>query len=160
MRMWVWSQASLSGLRIWHCCQQWYIHRHSLDLSLVWLWGRPAATAPIHPLAWELPYATCAALKKRQKKKKEEGNSLGTEKLYWSFPHIPAFPSLNSWNKKRSNPLQDNKTRVCPVDKDCPENQPQIILIGNHTEPGFQWVLCIFLKTGNSRGAWVFTQID
>ena len=38
-------------------------HRHDLDLALLWLWYRPAATAPIRPLAWEPPYATGAALK-------------------------------------------------------------------------------------------------
>ena len=27
--------------------------RCSLDLELLWLWRRPAATAPIKPLAWE-----------------------------------------------------------------------------------------------------------
>ena len=27
---------------------------------LLWLWHRPAATAPIRPLAWELPYAVGA----------------------------------------------------------------------------------------------------
>ena len=32
------------------------------DLVLLWLWYRPAATAPIQPLAWELPYAVGAAL--------------------------------------------------------------------------------------------------
>ena len=32
--------------------------RHGLDLALLWLWCRPAATAPIRPLAWEPPYAT------------------------------------------------------------------------------------------------------
>ena len=32
-----------------------------------WLWRRPAATAPIRPLAWELPYAVGAALKKQNK---------------------------------------------------------------------------------------------
>ena len=31
---------------------------------LLWLWCRPAAVAPIGPLAWELPYASGAALKK------------------------------------------------------------------------------------------------
>ena len=31
--------------------------------ALLWLWCRPVATAPIRPLAWELPYATDAALK-------------------------------------------------------------------------------------------------
>ena len=43
--------------------------RLGLDPALLWLWGRPAATAPIGPLAWELLYATGAALKERKKKK-------------------------------------------------------------------------------------------
>ena len=45
-------------------------HRHSLDMALLWLWGRPAATAMIRPLAQELPYATGVALKRKKKKKK------------------------------------------------------------------------------------------
>ena len=32
-------------------------HRHGSDVALLWLWHRPAATAPIWPLAWECPYA-------------------------------------------------------------------------------------------------------
>ena len=32
-------------------------HRLGLNLVLLWLWCRPATTAPIGPLAWELPYA-------------------------------------------------------------------------------------------------------
>ena len=41
---------------------------------LLWLWRRPAATAPIGPLAWEPPHAMGAAHEtaKRQKKKKKE----------------------------------------------------------------------------------------
>ena len=35
------------------------------DLALLRLWCRPVATAPIRPLAWEPPYATSAALKKK-----------------------------------------------------------------------------------------------
>ena len=38
-------------------------HRHSSGLALLWLWHRPAAVAPIQPLAWELPYAMGEALK-------------------------------------------------------------------------------------------------
>ena len=52
-------------------------HRRGLDLVLLWLWRRPAATAPIRPLAWEPPYAAGAAQEiatttttKRQKTKK------------------------------------------------------------------------------------------
>ena len=41
--------------------------RHGSDPKLLWLWCRPVATAPIRPLAWELPYATGVALKDKQK---------------------------------------------------------------------------------------------
>ena len=34
------------------------------DSALLWLWHRPAVIASIQLLAWELPYAACAALKK------------------------------------------------------------------------------------------------
>ena len=54
--------------------------RHGSDPVLLWLWGRPVATAPIQPLAWEPPYAAGVAQEiattttqrqkdKRQKKK-------------------------------------------------------------------------------------------
>ena len=48
-------------------------HRRGSDPTLLWLWYRPAATAPIRPLAWEPPYATGAAqeMARRQKKKKK-----------------------------------------------------------------------------------------
>ena len=44
-------------------------HRYGWDLALLWLWCRPAAVAPIEPLAWELQYATGMALKKKKKDK-------------------------------------------------------------------------------------------
>ena len=44
-------------------------HRCGSDPVLLWLWHRLAAAAPIRALAWELPYATGAAL--RQNKEKE-----------------------------------------------------------------------------------------
>ena len=54
--------------------------------ELLWLWCRPAAVAPIPPLAWEPPYAVGAALKKKQKNKnlsvqfdKLSQNEQGTE---------------------------------------------------------------------------------
>ena len=41
---------------------------------MLWLWLRPAATAPIRPLAWEPPYATGVAqeIAKKTKKKKKK----------------------------------------------------------------------------------------
>ena len=63
-RLWVWSLASLIGLRIWHCHGLWYTgHRRGSDLALLWLWCRPAAVIPIRALAWEPPHATSMALK-------------------------------------------------------------------------------------------------
>ena len=54
-------------------------HRRGLNLALLWL--SLAAAAPIRPLAWEPPYATGAALKRQdQKKKKKECLSPDTNK--------------------------------------------------------------------------------
>ena len=41
---------------------------------MLWLWLRPAATAPIQPLAWELPYASGVAIKniEKERDRKEE----------------------------------------------------------------------------------------
>ena len=45
--------------------------RRGLDLALLWLWLRMAATAPIRPLAWEPPCAAGEALKRHRTKKKK-----------------------------------------------------------------------------------------
>ena len=39
-----------------------------LDPVFLWLWHRPAAAAPILPLAWDLPYAVVVDVKKKKKK--------------------------------------------------------------------------------------------
>ena len=38
------------------------------DLALLWLWHKPAAVILIQPLAWELPFASDAAVKKKKKR--------------------------------------------------------------------------------------------
>ena len=45
-------------------------HRLNSDPALLWLWCRPAAAAPIRPVAWDPPYAAGAALKKAKRWKK------------------------------------------------------------------------------------------
>ena len=52
--------------------------RCGLDPTLLRLWRRPPATALIQPLAWELPYATSTALKK---KKKLSYNEIQTDEI-------------------------------------------------------------------------------
>ena len=57
MRMWAQSLASLSTLRIWHCCK--FQHRLQIRLrpSIAVAGCRPAAVALIRHLAQELPHA-------------------------------------------------------------------------------------------------------
>ena len=44
--------------------------RHGLDVAWLRLWRRPAALAPIRPLAWEPPFAMAAVLKYKTKQNK------------------------------------------------------------------------------------------
>ena len=44
--------------------------RYGSDPALLWLWRRPAATAPTGPLVWEPPYAVGVALKRTKRQKK------------------------------------------------------------------------------------------
>ena len=46
-------------------------YRRSSDPELLWLWCRPAAPALIRPLAWELPYAVGAVLKRQKQTNKQ-----------------------------------------------------------------------------------------
>ena len=69
MRIQVRSLASLSGLRIRFCHE---------------LWCRLGAVTPVRPLAWELPCAAGAALKKRK-----NGNHWLALKYYLLWKHDP-----------------------------------------------------------------------
>ena len=82
-------------------------HRHGWDPALLWLWCRPAATAPIQPLAWELPYATGAAQKRKKGRKKErkEGKRkesfkkiffFGCAHIMWQFLGMGSNPHHRS----------------------------------------------------------------
>ena len=70
MLMQVRSLAVLSGLRIQRChCS--IGRRFGLDPALLCLWCRLAAAALIQSLAWELPYAVGAAVKRKKAKNKK-----------------------------------------------------------------------------------------
>ena len=55
--------------------------RHSMDLALLWLWCRLAATGPIGPLDWEPPYAVGMALKKQNKTKNPKSSQISRQKV-------------------------------------------------------------------------------
>ena len=55
--------------------------RCGLELAWLWLWYRPAAIAPIGPLAWEPLYAVSEALKRQKTKKKKDSLNLRMAEL-------------------------------------------------------------------------------
>ena len=67
--------------------------RRGSDPMLLWLWWRPAAVAPIRPLAWELLYVAGVALKKKKKKGitlkiKVEWNNLCFPVITLTYPNL------------------------------------------------------------------------
>ena len=65
---------------------------HGSNPMLLWLGRRLAAVALIGPLAWELPYATCVALKSKTKKqtsKKETNKKNFSLHLQHNHPKFP-----------------------------------------------------------------------
>ena len=86
MRLQVRPLALLSVLRIWCCHELWCRLRRGWDPTLLWLWCRLEATAPIKPLAWEPPYAAVAALEKAKRQKiKTKQTTTTTKKLHFSL---------------------------------------------------------------------------
>ena len=69
-----------------------------LDLALLWLWRRPAATAPIRPITWEPPCATGVTLKRqKQKTNRNEISNLPDEVFKGTVIKIlPEFPLWRS----------------------------------------------------------------
>jgi len=63
-------------------------HRCGLDPTLLWLWCRLAAAVSIRPLAWELPYAKGAVLKKQKQTSPPKTHHKNSEQLRspWYVP--------------------------------------------------------------------------
>ena len=77
MRMWVQSLALLSGLRIQHRHELQCRSQSRLESQHSWGCGI-GQQLQLQPLAWELPYATCVALKRQKKKKKKKVVKMGS----------------------------------------------------------------------------------
>ena len=75
-------------------------HRHSSDPPLLWMWHRPAAVAPIRPLAWEPPYAVYVALKEQKDKKKKKSKTDPTKYTFYKNPALKVkvgVPVVAQW---------------------------------------------------------------
>ena len=67
---------------MWHCYK---------------LWCRPAATAPIQPIAWELPYAKVEVLKKTKNRSSHRGEA--EMNLTRNHEVVGSIPGLIQWVK-------------------------------------------------------------
>ena len=66
-------------------------HRCGSDSTLLWLWRRPAAVAPIRPLVWEPPYAMGVAPEKANKTKTKNKFLRVPAKSIAFLPEKPGF---------------------------------------------------------------------
>ena len=79
------------------------------DLALLWLWHKPAAVAPIRPLAWEPPYATGVALKKQKITIKIKG-------VGESY-HLPFYQGTTQFSSPQTLRTKDPWCQVLGVDQ-------------------------------------------
>ena len=76
------SLASISGLRIQHCCELWYrlqvLFGSGVAVAVVWAGSCSSDSVP----GLELPYAVGVAIKRRKKKKKVKRKEIHEEKTF------------------------------------------------------------------------------
>ena len=73
--------------------------RSRSDPTLLWLWCRLAAAAPIRPLAWELPYTTNVAQKQNRTDFGVPNVAQWVKNLSSIHEDVGLIPSLAQWVK-------------------------------------------------------------
>ena len=98
MRTWVWSLASLKDPELPWVAMSWGVgHRHGLDPTLLWLWCRLAAAAPIqHPSLGTSICCGCSPKKTKKKKKKKK------EKAFKLFLNVNFEKVKPPWSRLHS----------------------------------------------------------
>ena len=130
-------------LRIQHCCELRYSCRCSLDLALLWPWCKPAAAAPIRSLVWELPYASCVALKNKKRMNQNVGNVIPPNKirarkaaaLAWSSDGRGCEYSICLGPGKRPHPWCLPSSRAAA----SPRNLADWSVYGGEAGQGLRW---------------------
>ena len=146
-----WKQIWLGTMRLWvrylASLSKWI-----RDPALLWLWRRPAATAPIRPLAWEPPCAAVAAPKRQKKKKK----ALWNEAEYRMKEVSLRGTIKRTLKKKKWNSLpkviqpEHSGTWICLF-----ERNNSILLALAYFLFCFVFFFCLFaISLGCSRGTW------
>ena len=70
--------------------------RRGSDLALLWLWCRPAAVAPIWPLAWEPPICRRCSPKRQNKECKRTQQGM----VLVSYQFILSIKGISDWVSK------------------------------------------------------------
>ena len=86
-----------------------------LDPTLLWLWYRPAAVAPIRSLAWEPPEGAALEKAKRPKKTKKKKKELNSRRRYNNCKYIRTqhrSTSIYMANANSSIPLWINRLSI------------------------------------------------
>ena len=115
------SLASLDGLRIQHCRELWCRSQTWLGSQIAVAAHRPEAAAPVQPLAWELPCAIGAALKKKKKKIKEN------IKLTYVTPLLKTLQWLPTSFTIKSKVLHDPKPPPASQASSLPYPPPTLL---------------------------------
>jgi len=98
-------------------------HRSSSDPALLWLWHRPAATAPIQPLAWEPPYVAGAALKRqKKKKKKKKKRKKERKKRNNGNRYLLTATGVCGWGETQESQILSHKETLSPLVKRKPHH--------------------------------------
>ena len=124
MRMRVGSLALLSGSGL-QCCHG-VGCRLASDPALLWLWCRLVAAAPVWPLAWELPCAVSATLKRKEKKTKQNKNRKQTGVPQWS-----------TRGREQEGPVQ--------IPRSLPSPRGHQLLAAHRLGIGFPAVICMWV---------------
>ena len=122
--------------------------RRGSDLVLLWLWRRLAATVPIPPLAWEPPYATGVALKKRERE--EQGDQLVSRPSVTHPSPVPKARSSGVLCGLALEAIAISPAEDGPVLALLPEPGPTQPLAGSSLRPEPQNILAS--SGGPSRG--------
>ena len=107
--------------------------RRGSDLVLLWLLHRPAATAPVQPLAWEPPYDMGAVLKRQKKKTKQTKKKTKKQLIKPSCENLKGLSQSRPCSSARGSsmgkpirqyfePLEINITtsQPCNINKNSP----------------------------------------
>ena len=108
------------------------VRRCGSDLALMWLWHRPAATAPIRPLPWEPPCAMGEALKRQNKQtnktpNKQKSSMISFYQMYKEHILLKLFQKIEG-DGTLPNSIYNGPVTLIPKPKALPKKKKKFFL--------------------------------